>query len=244
MDRYVTVKVVETRIEQDLARQIFDLTWHKQNGTEITTNLLQAMIHSGAYLAVAFLSGKCVGASFAFPAKPTLRRLHSHMTAVSEKHRNMGIGFALKNHQKVWANNNGYSEITWTFDPLICKNARFNLIKLGAEIESYLPNFYGEMLDSINFKDESDRLMACLKTSDNYSKAKIIIENPNFDDVLIKIPYNIMMLRKTNDKESLKARLTVRNQFTEAFGSNHKVVGFSKNNEYILRKVSETQKLE
>lgn len=239
MGRYVEVRVLENRFEQNLARQIFDSTWHKDNGTEITANLLQAMIHSGAYLAGAFLSGKCVGASFAFPAKPPLQRLHSHMTAVNETHRDLGIGFALKKHQKIWANNNGYSEVTWTFDPLICKNARFNIIKLGAEIDSYHSNFYGEMSDNINFGDESDRLMACLNTSENDSKENLMIENPNLGDVLIKIPDDIVMLRKANYEESLKIRLTVRERFTEALRHNYKVVGFSKNNEYIFRKFSE-----
>jgi predicted GNAT superfamily acetyltransferase len=47
---------------------IFDHTWAMDAGTEITPNLLQAMIHSGAYLSGAFIDGECVGAAFAFPA--------------------------------------------------------------------------------------------------------------------------------------------------------------------------------
>ena len=37
-------------------------------GTEITPNLLQAMVHSGSYLSGAFIDNKIVGAAFAFPA--------------------------------------------------------------------------------------------------------------------------------------------------------------------------------
>jgi|694.fasta_scaffold153799_2 predicted GNAT superfamily acetyltransferase len=235
----VTVKTIENNTELQQARHIFDKTWSKDNGTEVTANLLKAMVHSGSYLAGAFLSGNCIGASFAFPAKPTSLRLHSHMTAVSTQYMNLGIGFALKSHQKIWARNNGYSEITWTFDPLISKNANFNLVKLGADVESYLPNFYGEMLDSINLTDESDRLMACWKILENNSQVKRIIESPDLSDLLIKIPDDIMTLRINSIKESLEIRLNVRRQFLEAIDLGYKIVGFSKTNEYILRKTSQ-----
>jgi predicted GNAT superfamily acetyltransferase len=53
------------------------------SGTEITPNLLQAMVHSGAYLSGAFVDEKCVGTAFAFPATIEGLHLHSHMAAVN-----------------------------------------------------------------------------------------------------------------------------------------------------------------
>ena len=46
--------------------------------------------------------------------------------------------FALKQHQRAWALSQGIREVTWTFDPLVRGNARFNLVKLGAVAVSYL----------------------------------------------------------------------------------------------------------
>ena len=47
----------------------------------------------------------------------------------------------------------------WTFDPLVRRNAYFNLHKLGARAVTYLPDFYGRMTDGINAGDTtSDRL--------------------------------------------------------------------------------------
>ena len=40
--------------------------------------------------------------------------------------------------------------IAWTYDPLIRRNAYFNLVKLGARPVEYLRNFYGVMDDMIN----------------------------------------------------------------------------------------------
>ena len=48
--------------------------------------------------------------------------------------------------------------MTWTFDPLVSRNARFNLTKLGAHAVEYLPDFYGAMEDGINSNDEKIHL--------------------------------------------------------------------------------------
>ena len=49
--------------------------------------------------------------------------------------------------------------IAWTYDPLIRRNAYFNLVKLGARPAEYLPNFYGLMDDAINGGTETDRML-------------------------------------------------------------------------------------
>ena len=45
----------------------------------------------------------------------------------------------------------------WTFDPLIRRNAHFNLVKLGAEVVKFLPDFYGRLDDAVSGSDRSDR---------------------------------------------------------------------------------------
>ena len=193
------------------------------------------MVHSGAYLSGAFIAEKCVGASFAFPATTTGLHLHSHMTAVLDDYRNQGIGNSLKIDQWYWAKKNNYKEITWTFDPLVARNAKLNLIKLGADISSYYPNFYGDMPDGLNAGDESDRVMASWKVVGEQPVAKSIITNPNESDVLIKIPGDIVAIRSEDISENLKWRHNVRDEFMRAFEKGGKVVGFSANNEYVVR---------
>jgi predicted GNAT superfamily acetyltransferase len=160
---------------QQNARDIFDETWAMDSGTEITPNLLHAMIHSGSYLSGAFIDGKCVGAAFAFPATTGGLHLHSHMAAVLDDYRDQGVGYALKMDQWHWAKKNNFSEISWTFDPLVSRNAKLNLIKLGVNISSYHPNFYGDMPDALNAGDESDRLMVSWKVvGENPVKRELI----------------------------------------------------------------------
>jgi predicted GNAT superfamily acetyltransferase len=204
-------------------------------GTEITPNLLQAMVHSGAYLSGAFIDEKCVGAAFAFPATTEGLHLHSHMTAVLVKYRDKGIGYSLKIDQWQWAKKNNYKEITWTFDPLVARNAKLNLINLGVNISAYYPNFYGDMLDALNAGDESDRVMASWKVAGDQPVAKSVITNPDKADTLIKIPEDIVAIRSEDISENLKWRHKVREEFMRAFEKGGKVVGFTANNEYVVR---------
>jgi predicted GNAT superfamily acetyltransferase len=220
---------------QDLARKIFDETWKLNSGTEITSNLLQAMVHSGSYLSGAFIDEKCVGAAFAFPATTGGLHLHSHMTAVLDEYRDQGVGYALKMDQWHWAKKNNFSEISWTFDPLVSRNAKLNLIKLGVNISSYHPNFYGDMPDALNAGDESDRLMVSWKVVGENPVKRELISTPKTTDILIQIPADSVAIRSRNKKENLRWRRKVREQFLQAFEKGGQVVGFSTNSEYVVR---------
>ena len=235
MQGRITIKSLCTLLEQEYARNIFDEIWAMDAGTEITPNLLQAMVHSGAYLSGAFVDEKCVGAAFAFPATTEGLHLHSHMAAVLDKYRDHGIGYKLKIDQWYWAKKNNYKEITWTFDPLVARNAKLNLIKLGVNISDYYPNFYGDMPDALNSGDESDRVMASWKVVGEQPVAKNVITNPDKSDTLIKIPEDIVAIRSKDISENLKWRHKVKEEFMNAFAKGGKVVGFSANNEYVVR---------
>ena len=222
----VEIKFLKNLLNQQYAREVFDKTWSMNTGTEITSNLLQAMVHGGAYLSGAFINKKCVGASFAFPATKGGLHLHSHMTAVLDEYRDQGIGYELKIDQWHWAKKNNYREITWTFDPLVSRNVKLNLIKLGVEISAYYPNFYGDMPDELNAGDESDRVIASWKVINDHPVAKSVIINPDKSDTLIKIPEDIVTIRNKDIFENLKWRYKVREEFMNAFEKGGKVVGF------------------
>ena len=235
MSNTIQVRELENLQDQDSGRKIFDITWSMDAGTEITPNLLQAMVHSGSYLSGAFIDNKIIGAAFAFPATNGGLHLHSHMTAVLPEFRDKGVGYALKIDQWSWAKKKNYSHLSWTFDPLVRRNARLNIAKLGVDISAYHPNFYGDMPDALNAGDESDRLMVSWRTDIDAPRARELITNPEVGDVLIEIPEDIVAIRSKNQSESMKWRRQVREQFMAAFEKNGKVIGFSANNEYVVR---------
>jgi predicted GNAT superfamily acetyltransferase len=231
----ISIRPLTSLPDQDLGRMIFDKTWAMDAGTEITPNLLQAMIHSGAYLSGAFVDGECVGAAFAFPATTGGLHLHSHMTAVLDSFRDKGIGYALKVDQYKWAKQNNYKEITWTFDPLVARNAKLNILKLGVDISAYYPNFYGDMPDELNAGDESDRVMASLKVVGDVPTPRAAISTPDKSAVLIAIPDDIVAIRGKDLAENLRWRRSVRDEFVSALARGGKVIGFSANNEYVVQ---------
>ncbi len=112
---------------------------------------------SGAFDADARLVGSCAGLLGATPTG-TLSLLHSHIAAVRPGS-GRGVGTALKLHQRAWCAARGIGVIGWTYDPLIARNAWFNLGRLGAHVEAYLVDFYGPMDDGLNAGEESDRLL-------------------------------------------------------------------------------------
>ena len=235
MSNSIQVRELDNLQDQDFGRKIFDITWSMDAGTEITPNLLQAMVHSGSYLSGAFIDNKIVGAAFAFPATNGGLHLHSHMTAVLPEFRDKGVGYALKMDQWNWAKKKNYSHLSWTFDPLVRRNAKLNIAKLGVDISAYHPNFYGDMPDALNAGDESDRLMVSWRTDIDAPKARELITKPETGDILIEIPEDIVAIRSKNQSESMKWRRQVREQFLAAFEKNGKVIGFSANNEYVVR---------
>ncbi len=235
MSNSIQVRELDNLQDQDFGRKIFDITWSMDVGTEITPNLLQAMVHSGSYLSGAFIDNKIVGAAFAFPATNDGLHLHSHMTAVLPEFRDKGVGYALKIDQWNWAKKKNYFNLSWTFDPLVRRNAKLNIAKLGVDIAAYFPNFYGEMPDALNAGDQSDRLMVSWRADVDAPKAREIITNPEPGDILIEIPEDIVAIRSKNQSESMKWRRQVREQFMAAFEKNGKVIGFSSNNEYVVR---------
>ena len=233
----LSIKVIELKSfsQKSSGRDLFDSVWKIMHGTEITSNLLEAMVHGGAYLSGGFINDRIVGAAFAFPATNGGLHLHSHMTAVLPEFRDQGVGYALKIDQWSWAKNKNYSHLSWTFDPLVRRNAKLNIAKLGVDISAYHPNFYGDMPDALNAGDESDRLMVFWSTDKDAPRARALITNPEPGDILIEIPEDIVAIRSKNQSESMKWRRQVREQFLAAFEKNGKVVGFSANNEYVVR---------
>ena len=216
-------------------REIFDKVWPTKIESNIALNLLSALVHQGAYLSCALIEGRIVGAAFAFPATTGGLHLHSHMTAVLDEYRDQGVGHALKIDQWHWAKANNYSEISWTFDPLVSRNAKLNLIKLAVNISSYHPNFYGDMPDVLNAGDESDRLMVSWRVIGKNPVQRQLISAPKPNDILIQIPADIVAIRSRDREESLRWRHKVRDQFLQAFEKGGQVVGFSTNSEYVVR---------
>ncbi len=255
----VRIEILAELPRQRLARELFDVVWPGDEGTQITPNLLQAMVHNGAYLSGAFIDEKCVGAAFAFPSKGSddHLHLHSHMAGVLDTYRDRNIGYALKVHQREWAIAHGYDLITWTFDPLVSRNANLNITKLGVEVPFYHRDFYGQMPDAVNAGDASDRVMAYWHLNSTRAKNALAgeecaISNAPFllaeingepveqevprdaKEVRVALPTNITDLRSQNMELARNWRQHVRGALEPRMASGWKITGFTQDRCYVL----------
>jgi predicted GNAT superfamily acetyltransferase len=146
---------------------LFDAVWGRDAGagSVFAPEALTALAHAGGQVTVARRRGdsEVVGATAAFLGRDHTTgavHLHSHVTGVVAGAEGQGIGQAMKWHQRAWALERGITQVRWTFDPLIRRNAVLNLARLGAGVGRYLEDLYGPMPDTRNHGLPTDRLEA------------------------------------------------------------------------------------
>lgn len=262
----VVIESVEFPAEQNAARDVFDAVWPGE-GTQVTPNLLRAITYSGGYASVAHADGAPIGAALAIVGvRNGVTLLHSHMAAVLETERNRSIGTALKLHQRAWALDHGFEVIAWTFDPLVRRNAKLNLVKLGTEVSGYEIDFYGEMLDEINAGDRSDRLYVWweLESSradaaadgkydvldarelraDGFEDALVdhggephVIDTPAHA-LLVAMPDDIVVIRGSDQARALRWRMALRGVLEPRLNAGWRITGLTSTDEYVLTKGS------
>jgi predicted GNAT superfamily acetyltransferase len=158
----VVIRELESLAELEAMTALFDEIWAPDPGNpSMRLDLLRAMTKAGNYATGAYdaASGVLLGACVGFFGPPSHAELHSHIAGVVPAGLGRSVGFALKVHQRAWCLHRDVRVIAWTYDPLIRRNAYFNLVKLGARPVEYLRNFYGVMDDVINGGTETDRML-------------------------------------------------------------------------------------
>jgi predicted GNAT superfamily acetyltransferase len=180
--------------------------------------------------------GVCVG----FHSTPAARAMHSHIAGVTDAVAGRHAGFALKLHQRAWCLDRGIDLVEWTYDPLVSRNAYFNLAKLGARVAEYLPDFYGSMADAINRGSDSDRILV------HWSLASPEVGQACWGSPVratvpsgaaaswVQVPRDIGALRLTDPEQARGWRTKVRDQLTTALGVGGHVAGFDKEQGYLV----------
>jgi len=227
-----SIRVLHHLNEMQQLQACTDLVWGPGTGNMVSADFLMALSHAGGYVSGAFTSTDSgeimVACSFGMLAQHRGDWcLHSHITGVSPTLQNSGLGTAMKNHQKQWALDAGLTAITWTFDPLVRRNAWFNIERLGANAVEFHINFYGPLNDEINGDDETDRLLARWNIDSPRARTT------DSDAIFIETPEDIVQLRRTDPDAARAWRLKIRHELSKAF-TTHEVTGFTSEGSYTL----------
>jgi predicted GNAT superfamily acetyltransferase len=261
----VEVHALSDFVELEQVVALLSDIWGRAENPPVTIELLRAFTKAGNYVGGAFEGPRMVGACVGFFHAPNEDTLHSHIAGVSRAASGRSIGFALKLHQRAWALTHGVTEIAWTFDPLVSRNAYFNLAKLAAVPTEYLPNFYGPMTDSINGADDSDRLLVRWRLNDPRvalacagggvgavaedelaAGAEVALgrrsdgtPEPGHLDAatsLVAVPHDIERLRATEPELAWRWRSAVRHTLTGLVQRGGRIDGFDRAGWYVVRR--------
>ncbi len=260
----VEVRTLTDSGDLDQAVRLLARIWGRDARPPLNLELLRAFDKAGNYIGGAFLSDRLVGACVGFFHAPAEAALHSHIAGVSPEMTGRAVGFALKLHQRAWTMSRGVDRVAWTFDPLVARNAYFNVVKLAACPVEYMPNFYGLMLDPVNGDGDSDRLLvrwslrdpavarACDRPggrpADPALTADAVValgaaadgspEPGRLDGPasLVAVPRDITGLRASDPALAGRWRCAVRDTMTELMARGATVVGFDRTGGYVLRR--------
>mgnify|MGYP001816545453 CR=1 FL=1 len=231
----IEIRTLHTADEMIELGEVFQQVWGSVTQL-VTIEILMAVAHSGGYVSAAYESRgdgeRMLGASVGILARHQGRpALHSHITGLLPGARRSGLGRAMKLHQRAWAADHDIEWIVWTFDPLVRRNAWFNIEVLGAEAHEYLPSFYGKMTDSINVGDESDRLLMAWRVD---APQGDITRPESSARTLVPTPEDIVTLRRTDPAEVSRWRTATRTALQGALERGDAIVGFTEAGEYVV----------
>jgi predicted GNAT superfamily acetyltransferase len=153
----------------------------------------------------------------------------------------------------------------WTTDPLIRRNAYFNLSKLGAFSPKYLVDFYGAMRDGINKGEDSDRLLILWRLDSQVVEAAAagqpyeldieklrgwgsdaivsvgavgepVVKASSARVLLCEVPHDIIAMRRENPELAREWRLAVRRALGGSLDAGYEISGATRSGWYVLQK--------
>jgi len=222
-------------------------------------DVMRGLVHAGGRVHAAFRDGSLVGAAVAVFGPPAGASCYSLIAGVSPDAEGGGIGLALKLAQRAWALQAGAGWMIWTFDPLLRRNATFNISRLGAVGTEYLVDFYGQVADGVN-DPETDRLAVnwdlraplpspaapagekapdtILATGPGGEPAGGRVPQAGAGPDLLRcwIPEDVLTIRRTDPALARRWRLAVREALGGALSGGYQVTGVLRTGWYILEK--------
>lgn len=251
------IRELDRAADFDDVERLAGRIWRTDGRTVVSGELLRVFALTGSYVAGAFdghtMLGFAVGVLGSHDGQ---LELHSHVAGVHPGAQGRGVGFGLKRHQRAWAQERGMATISWTFDPLVRRNAVFNLAKLGATVTDYLVDFYGQMTDGINAGQGSDRWWVqwrldadevagaehrYLDAGDLVAADRVLVAadgtvgaSPDGEPLACATPPDIEALRASDPEAAIAWRHAVRDSVRDALAAGYRVRGVSRDGWYLL----------
>ena len=216
--------MAEFRAAEDLQRQV----WGEGDQPD-PADLMFVIQAEGGLVGGAWAEGQLLGYVFGFPTRdPQVQ--HSHRLAVLPQARGLGLGIKLKIYQRDWCLHRGITRARWTFDPMRAVNASLNIHSLGAESDTYLPDYYGEMA-GINAGLGSDRLLVDWDLASAKVAALAARQTPpaaTGTPLPLSLPEDVETLARSDPPRAEALRRDLRSRLQDAFAAGQRITGFDR----------------
>lgn len=239
----ISYRVCTSNEDYDAIHDLELIIWNMPSPAEaVASHMMHIVAHTGGMVMGAFDGERIVGLAVALATKYP-GRLWSHMAGVHPDYQGQGIGYQIKQFQRTWAIEQGYTEMRWTFDPALRRNAHFNFHLLDATTHIYRPNFYGMMTDGLNAGVSSDRfeLVWQLKNKEKIAhdlpdNLSFLLDIDNGKPVIkrkateryhaVQCPYDFSTVKVDNLDLAIQWRQTMSEVLQSAFQDGYQIVDF------------------
>lgn len=252
----LTLRQLSSKDEFAAASNLLAGIWGtSRDASPLSSDLLRSLSHADACVTGAIAGEEVVGVAVAISGPPVSEVMYSLIAGVKPGFAGRGVGIALKYAQRVWSLERGAKRMLWTYDPLIRRNAHFNLVRLGTQVQNYIPEFYPPMHDALNRTDRTDRICVSWNLTSAAQSFPADDDGPialraNGDGnpqrtgmspqarMRVWIPRDIEAMRLQDNAMAMRWRVSMADVLQEAEAHNLVPVSVSGSGYYVLDKAS------
>jgi predicted GNAT superfamily acetyltransferase len=208
--------------------------WGEEYDAVVPASIVKVATKVGGLAAGAFDDGKLIGFVFGITGVENGAVVHwSHMLAVLPEAQNHGVGHSLKEFQREYCRDLGAQAIYWTFDPLVARNAHFNINVLGVRVIKYVPDMYGESTSPVHRGIGTDRFIVSWPVDDVALAARRrevanARELPTGEYMRLEVPSDIGLLQRSDMAAAQGWRTKTRGTIQDALAHGFVFQGFQR----------------
>lgn len=250
---HITIRDLRTLEEYAACCDLQEETWGRGFSERVPAAILRVSQKIGGVTAGAFdADDRMIGFVFGMTGLREGKPAHwSDMLAVREEARGRHIGDRLKHFQREQVQSIGVDVMLWTADPLVARNAHFNINRLGARPVEYVENIYGANTGStLHGALPTDRTVIAWQLS------RVHVPHPNagqgepgdhampllnpldahglpcFRDpgavsaARVQVPVDLVAVQRTGEDDAMRWRLSARDAFNTLFAAGLVVTRF------------------